>query len=177
MIKIDNTNEEKNKTSFKEFLKNNSTTRNILINIAYSAIIMIYFIIFNLQYPTLNEFALKQFIRISTLAFLGISIIMLEIGFRKDSKSVFVNGIEFAVLATFILLIQHMPKILECNDNTYILIGSYLFAIYYILKSGILYTKEKQDELKSLSDIKEIVKEEPTKKATKRKNVKKEEGK
>ena len=35
----------------------------------------------------------------------------------------------------------------------------------------------KQDELKALSDIKEIVKEEPRKKATKRKNIKVEEGK
>ena len=57
----------------------------------------------------------------------------------------------------------------------YILIGTYSFAIYYILKSAILYTIEKQQELKKYSDIKEIVKDEPIKKASKRKNTKKEE--
>ena len=40
-----------------------------------------------------------------------------------------------------------------------------------------MYTKMQQDKLNALSDIKELVKEEPTKKATKRKNIKVEEGK
>ena len=44
-----------------------------------------------------------------------------------------------------------------------------------MLKSTILYTIEKQQELKKYSDIKEIVKDEPIKKASKRKNSKKEE--
>ena len=79
---------------------------------------------------------------------------------------------EFLVLAIFTLLIKHIPKLLDCNTQTYVLIGSYLFAIYYMLKSTILYTKERQEDLKKLSDIKEIVKEEPIKKVTKRKNKK-----
>ena len=86
------------------------------------------------------------------------------------------------ILAIFTLLIKHIPKLFNCSTQTYILIGSYLFAIYYMLKSTILYTREKQEDLRKLSDIKEIVKDEPVKKATKRKNKKevkemKEEGK
>lgn len=177
MIEINNSKEEKKKISLKEMLKNNESTRDILSNLAYSAIIIIYFVCFNLQYGTLNAVALSQYIKISSLGFLGISIIMLEIGYRKSLKNIFMTGIEFATLATFILLIQHIPKLFNLSDNTYILIGSYLFAIYYILKSAVLYTKEKQNELNSLSDIKEIVKEEPRKKETKRKNKKIEEGK
>ena len=56
-------------------------------------------------------------------------------------------------------------------------VGIYVAIVYYILKSAIVFTKDKHDQLKKLSDIKEIVKEEPTKKATKRKNIKVEEGK
>ena len=59
----------------------------------------------------------------------------------------------------------------------YTQIGSNLFVVYYILKSAIIYTKGKKEELDSFSDIKEIVKDEPIKKATKRKNKKVEEGK
>ena len=44
--------------------------------------------------------------------------------------------------------------------------------MYYILKSALLYTKEQQNKLNNLSDIKEIVKEESIKKETKRKNKK-----
>ena len=101
---------------------------------------------------------------------------MIEISYKKESDSIAMYGIEFLALAIFTLLIKHMPKLFQCNTQTYILIGSYLFAIYYMLKTAVLYTKERQEELNKLSDIKEIVKNEPVKKATKRKN-KKEEGK
>lgn len=171
MLETNNAKEEK-KSSFIELLKNNETTRDILINFIYSAIIIIYFIFFNLQYKSLAVSTLIDYVKISSIIFLGIAIVMLEIGFRKSSKSIFINGFEFLGLAIFILLMQHLPKLFKWTDNTYILIGSYLFAIYYILKSAILYTKEKQKELKSLSDIKEIVKEEPIKKTTKRKKKK-----
>ena len=54
-----------------------------------------------------------------------------------------------------------------------------MFFEYSIVsvKSAILYTKDQQNKLKDLSDIKDIVKDEPIKKATKRKNKKVEEGK
>jgi len=69
-----------------------------------------------------------------------------------------------------------MPKALGSTIKNYTEIVTYAFIAYYILKSVIMYTKMKHDELKSLSDIKEIVKEEPIKKVSKRKNIK-EEGK
>ena len=97
-------------------------------------------------------------------------------GYRKEKTKVFINGIEFLVLAIFTLLIKHMPKVLGNTMKSYTEVGTYAFIAYYILKTAISYTKMKQDELKNLSDIKEIVKEEPTKKATKRKNIKVEEG-
>ena len=49
-----------------------------------------------------------------------------------------------------------------------IIVSSYAFSIYYILKAIILYTKERRDYLKSLSDIKEIVDIKPTKKEAKK---------
>lgn len=177
MLETNNAKEEIKKTSIIEMLKGSETTRDILANFIYSAIIIIYFIFFNLQYKSLAVSTLTEYVKISSLIFLVISILMLEIGFRKTLKSIFINGFEFLGLATFILLMQHLPKLFKWTDNTYILIGSYLFAIYYTLKSAILYTIEKQKELNNLSDIKEIVKEEPIKKPSKRKNKKVEEGK
>ena len=100
----------------------------------------------------------------------------MEIGHKNDKTKIFINGIEFMALAIFTLLIKHMPKVLGYTMRSYTEIGVYAFVAYYILKSGIMYTKLRHDKLKSLSDIKEIVKEEPKKKATKRKNIK-EEGK
>lgn len=170
----------KNKFEIKKFFENinETVTGDVLANLAYSSMIMIYFMFFNIQYEVLPENILSKYINISSMIFLGVAILMIEISYKKEKDSILLYGIEFLILAIFTLLILHIPKLLDCNTQTYILIGSYLFAIYYMLKSTVLYTKERQDELKSFIDIKEIVKDEPIKKVPKRKNKKiEEEGK
>lgn len=178
MIELDYSKESKKKMTVKEIYKNinNVVTGDVLANLAYSSMIMLYFMFFNIQYEAVSEIILTKYINISSIVFLLISILIIEISYKREKDNIVIYGLEFLALAIFTLLIKHMPKLFACSTQTYILIGSYLFAIYYMLKSTILYTKEKQDELKRCSDIKEIVKDEPIKKATKRKN-KKEEGK
>ena len=173
-----NNSKEENKTNLKEFYKNinNVVTGDILANLAYSSMIMIYFLFFNIQYEVVPELILSNYINISSIGFLIISILLMEISYKKDDGNIAIYAIEFMALAIFTILTKHIPQLIGYGTQTYILVGSYLFAIYYMLKSTILYTRERQEELNQFSDIKEIVKEEPVKKATKRKN-KKEEGK
>lgn len=160
----------------KDILKKD-IVKEILTNIIYLILVLVYFIIFNTQGSLLDSDILIKYIDISSMTFLAIAIVMFEVGYRKEKIKIFIYGIEFFVLAIFTLLIKHMPKVLGYMMKDYIEVGIYAYIAYYILKSGIQYTIQKQNELKSLSDIKEIVKEEPTKKETKRKNVKVEEGK
>ena len=150
--------------------------KDIFTNIVYLILIIIYFITLNTQGTILAQEILTQYINISSLVFLLIGITLFEIGYRKEKGKIFLNGIEFIIWAIFTLLVKHMPKVSNYTMKEYTEMVVYAFVAYYILKSAIMYTKMKQDQLKSLSDIKEIVKEEPIKKATKRKNIK-EEGK
>lgn len=173
MIEVNS--EEKKKLTFKEIYKsiNNIMTGDVLANLAYSSMMMIYFMFFNIQYEVVTDVIITKYINISSMVFLILSILIIEISYKKENDTILMYGLEFLALAIFTLLIKHIPKLLHCNTQTYILIGSYLFAIYYMLKVAILYTREKQEQLKQCSDIKEIVKDEPIKKATKRKNPKK----
>ena len=154
----------------------NILTQNIVINLTYAIITVIYFVFISTQYSKFSGINLNNYIHISSLFFLGISIVIMEISFRKSDELIFTNGIEFLAMAVFILLTQHMTKLFNYSIQVYTLAGANFIGIYYILKSAILYTKEQQNKLNNLSDIKEIVKDEPIKKASKRKN-KKEEGK
>lgn len=154
----------------------NILTQNIVINLTYAIITVIYFVFISTQYSKFSGINLNNYIHISSLFFLGISIVIMEISFRKSDELIFTNGIEFLAMAVFILLTQHMTKLFNYSIQVYTLVGANFIGIYYILKSAILYTKEQQNKLNNLSDIKEIVKDEPIKKASKRKN-KKEEGK
>ena len=151
--------------------------KDAIVNATYLILIIIYFVCFNAQGALLDATVLDTYIDISSITFLFISIVFFEIGYRKEKAKIFINGLEFLVLAVFTLLIKHMPKVFGYTMRNYTEVGTYAFIAYYILKTAIMYTKMKQDQLKALSDIKEIVKEEPTKKATKRKNIKVEEGK
>ena len=154
----------------------NILTQNIVINLTYAIITVIYFVFISTQYSKFSGVNLNNYINISSLFFLGISIVIMEISFKKSDELIFTNGIEFLAMAVFILLTQHMTKLFNYSIQVYTLAGANFIGIYYILKSAVLYTKNQQDKLNSLSDIKEIVKDEPIKKASKRKN-KKEEGK
>ncbi len=154
----------------------NILTQNIVINLTYAIITVIYFVFISTQYSKFSGVNLNNYIHISSLFFLGISIVIMEISFKKSDELIFTNGIEFLAMAVFILLTQHMTKLFNYSIQVYTLAGANFIGIYYILKSAVLYTKNQQDKLNSLSDIKEIVKDEPIKKASKRKN-KREEGK
>lgn len=151
--------------------------KDVITNAVYLMLIIIYFVCFNTQVITLETTMIIQYIDISSITFLAIAIVMFEVGYRNNKAKIFINGVEFLVLATATLLIKHIPKTLGHTMEHYTEIVIYAFIAYYILKSVIMYTKLKHDELKKLSDIKEIVKEEPIKKETKRKNKKVEEGK
>ena len=147
---------------------NDLVTGNVLNNLVYASMITIYFMFFNM-YAVLTEIFI-QYIKIASFIFLLFSIFIFEIAYKKDNDEISLNGIEFLVLSIFSLLIQYIPKLLKIDENTYMLAGTYIFLIYYGIKNIIIYTCERKKELDNLSDIKEIVKDEPIKKETKRKN-------
>ena len=63
--------------------------RDIFTNIVYLILIVTYFIIFNTQGKLLSAEVLTQYINISSLVFLSIGVILLEMGYRKDKGKVF----------------------------------------------------------------------------------------
>ena len=139
-------------------------------NIIIAIPIMLYFIIINFTYYRIEETMLQIGLKILSMTILILSIVIFEIAYKKDSGKLAINGIEILVLASHTLSIMQVVEIAKIKFTTYILISSYVFVIYYILKAAILYTIDKRKYLKSLSDIKDIVNNEPIKKeATKKK--------
>ena len=92
------------------------------------------------------------------MIFLAISIITIEISYRKSNKKLAMHGIEYIIIAIYILLLETITTSLGLNINRYIVFSSYIFPIYYTFKAIIIETRQTTKELKQLSDIKEIVK-------------------
>lgn len=137
--------------------------------------IMLYFVILNLAYVNMREERLIGDIKVFAGAFLVVGIVMLEKAYRKEIGKYVVIGIELLVLSLHTLSIMHIITLLEYDFRLYLLTSSYIFSIYYVLKSIVIYVRERRIYLRGLSDISEIVKkEEPTKKEATKKVAKEE---
>ena len=107
------------------------------------------------------------------MIFLFVAIFIFEIAYRKDDDDLAIQGIEILVLSAYTLTSQHITKKYNFNFKNYSLVASYIFAIYFIVKCIVIYTKGRKEMAEDYSDIKEIVKkDEPIKKeATKKQKV------
>ena len=130
--------------------------------------IMAYFIILNFAYTRMNIERLMNDIEVFSGIFLVLGLVMLERAYKKDSGKLALSGVELLCLSMHSLSINHVITFYQYDFRFYLLSSSYVFAIYYVLKSIIIYTREKRQYLKNLSDISEIVKEEPIKKEAKK---------
>lgn len=140
-------------------------------NLSRALCIIIYFIILFFAYTRMNLDRLAQDIQVFSGAFLLLGILALEKAYKKDSGEVAITGIELLALSIHSLSIMHMITLLKYDFKSYMLISSGIVVIYYVLKVIIIYTKDKKEYLKGLSDISKIVKEdEPIKKEAKKRN-------
>ncbi len=146
--------------------------KKVFENIIIAIAIMLYFILINFSYLRIEEEILLNGLKIASLVVLFFSIGIFEVAYHKDSGKLAINGIEILVLAFHTQTIWHVINKMNIPFEKYIVYSTYVFAIYYILKSIIIYTNEKRKYLKSLSDIHEIVSKEPIKKEAKKRENK-----
>lgn len=147
----------------------------VYLNVLKAVIIISYFLILNLIYLNINAQNFQMGIKILTMIFLFVSIFIFEKAYKKDDSKLTVQGIEILVFATYTLISQHITTKFNFEFKNYSVSASYIFAIYFILKAIVVYTKGRKKIVDEFSDIKEIVKkEEPVKKeATKKKKEQK----
>lgn len=149
--------------------------KEIYLNVLKAIIIIFYFLVLNLSYDKLSVEHLEIGIQVLTMIFLFISIYIFEKAYKKDDGKLAIQGIEILILATYTLTTKHITDKFNFNFKSYSLVAAYIYAIYFILKAIIVYTKGRKDLAENLSDIKEIVKkDEPIKKEATKKSKKKE---
>ncbi len=144
--------------------------KKIFKNLILAIVVMVYFISCNILYTQLPLEQMETITKVISGVFLLASIILFEFAYKRDSGTLTMTAIELLVLSIHALFIYHIITIYQFDFRTYLLASSFIFAIYYVLKSTVIYTRARMKYLKSLSDISEIVKDEPViKEAKKRK--------
>ena len=145
--------------------------KKIYLNVLKAIIVVVYFLVMNLACENMETQYFERGVQLCTMIFLFISIFIFELAYRKDEDDLAIQGIEILILSAFILTSKHISKKFNFDFKNYSLVASYIFAIYFVLKGIVVYTKGRREMAEDLSDIREIVKkDEPIKKeATKKK--------
>ena len=142
--------------------------KEVFTNIVVGSIIILYFIFIVLGSVGSIKSVRVIDLNIFSVIFLGIAITIFEISYRKDNGKLAMYGIESLVVAIFTLFLPYIIFELNKTDKRYYLMASIYIASYYILKSIIISIKTKNKYMNSnISDVKEIVKKEKTKRRIK----------
>ena len=139
---------------------NEKYLKEIYLNILKAIIIVLYFFVLNLACEKVSAIYLERGIQIFTMIFLFIAIYIFEKAYKKDDDNLAIQGIEILILSAYTLTSRHITNKFNFEFKTYSLVASYIFAIYFILKCIIIYTKGRKEIAENYSDVREIVKKE-----------------
>ena len=106
--------------------------------------VMCYFIILNFAYLRMETNRLIGDIEVFSGIFLVLGILMLERAYKKDSGESALTGIELIALSMHSLSIMHVITFFNYDFSHYLIISSFVFSIYYVLKAIIIYTRDKR---------------------------------
>lgn len=133
---------------------NNRILKNMMLAIA----IILYLLLINMGALNIETITYVRDLKVFSMLFIGITVLIFEISYKKDSGILCIYGIEILILAIITLV---LPTLYTMQNEKYgmIIIGILsAFTIYYIVKSIIIYQKERKIHLKNASDINEIIK-------------------
>jgi len=140
-------------------------TKDLIIAICLIA----YVLILALAYTKMNIDRLSKDIQVFAGTFLVLGLLGLEKAYKSDDGKTAITAIELLVMSFYSLSIMHMVALIKCDFINYMFFSAGAIAIYYFIKEIIIFTKQKRDDLKNLSDISEIVKKDkPIKKEAKK---------
>lgn len=132
--------------------------KNVFRNIITAILLTVYFFGVNLINLYMDSTTFVYQINAFSIILLITAIIIFEKAYNKDDDRTAILGMEILVLSLITLFLRYVTTKYSLNYMFCLTALTVIFLVYYIIKSVITYVKEKKEYIKSLSDIKEIVK-------------------
>ncbi len=127
-------------------------------NIFIAIILVLYFIFINLGSLNLKAETFLKDLQVFSIITMGITIIVFEKAYKKDSGELALHGIEALALSITTLMTIYIGMVYPSKFRAIINVISMLFAIYYVAKSIVIDYKMMSKALKQTSDIHKIAK-------------------
>ncbi len=146
----------KNKKTLPQNIKNTIYDK-IFRNVMIAIVVVIYFAFLNLGYRNIEPSVFATDLKVFSFAVLGLSILLLERGYKKDKEGIFLNGLETFAISFITLLMTHTYFFASERTRDLVSLSFLYIAIYYMIKSLIIYGKEVHRFRKQISDVRDIV--------------------
>ena len=138
-------------------VKNNINTI-IFQNLLAATIIMAYFCLINVTYYNFENNIFEEYMKYFALGIILITVIDIEIAYRKNSIKLWIIGGEFLISGIVSLYIPYIYLHTNNIIRIIIMILPAILVVYYFLKSYIIYRQKRFHYQNNLSDVKEILK-------------------
>ncbi|MBO5479030.1 MAG: hypothetical protein J6A04_04955 [Clostridia bacterium] len=136
----------------------NKINKKVFENILIADVLMVFLYFIGLGSLNIETPIFVTDLKVFSIGLIIFTIILFEVGYKKDSANLAIHGIECLIVSIFILFSNYIYIMNIKEFHIYVAIFSYISAIYYVGKSIILYRKMKKKYIASLSDINEITK-------------------
>lgn len=125
-------------------------------NICIAVVIMIYFNFVALGFVNIENSVLVTDLKVFSIALLVISVGIFEYAYKKDSGRHAVHGVEILLLAFMTMALIYVNLMWQSKFVYIVALSAFVFAIYYVAKSIIVYKKMKKQYF--INEMKEIIK-------------------
>lgn len=134
----------------------NKINTRIFQNICLAVLTMLYLHFVVLGFVNIENSVFVTDIKVFSIALLIVAIAIFEYAYKKDSGRHAIHGIEVLMLALTTMAFIYTNLIWADRFIYVVALVTYLFAIYYVAKSIIIYNKMKKEYF--VNEMKEIIK-------------------
>ena len=121
-----------------------------------AVVIMIYLNFFSLGFVNIENSVLVTDLKVFSIALLVISVGIFEYAYKKDSGRHAAHGVEILLLAFTTMALIYVNLMWQKKFVYIVALITFVFAIYYVAKSIIVYKKMKKQYF--INEMKEIIK-------------------
>lgn len=132
---------------------------NIFHNLIAAVIILAYLAAINIMYYKFEKNIFEEGMKYFALGIIVVTVVDIELAYRKNSKKLALIGIELLLCAILSLYIPYIYLHTTAYLRNCIMVLPAVILIYYLFKSLVIFKQNQFKYQNNLSDVKEIVKD------------------
>lgn len=129
--------------------------KHLFQNILVALCIIVYFIFLNLGQVNIQGEVYITDLKVFSICILLLAIALIERAYQKDDGNIALYGVEMVVLSLITVALIYVDLMLPTRYAYIVTSISYIFAIYYLIKSIVIYLRKRKKYF--VDDMKEVI--------------------